>query len=216
MVTFVAGHAQPVVVCFVCHRKRVVLCVRHVPFKVLQFNSQFDVGLTCQSLDLVQPEPELAVQVTEALFVVGPVSIEVDGAVESFLEDSPAPSCFFLVAENVKVLQVIRIDLEDTAGGEAGLVAISAVLLYHYNAEIKLWNDSGIKVVLHRNKAKKPQWCSWGTQWKAAWMKTCQKSAWRLKSLVSSICWDPQDHISSCCVRDVAMLGVYPEPKYYC
>ena len=55
-------------------------------------------------MDLVQPEPELAAQVTEALFVVGPVSVEVDGAVESFLNDSPAPSCCGLVAENVEAL----------------------------------------------------------------------------------------------------------------
>ena len=55
-------------------------------------------------MDLVQPEPELAAQVTEALFVVGSVSVEVDGAVESFLNDSPAPSFCGLVAENVKAL----------------------------------------------------------------------------------------------------------------
>ena len=103
-VTWVVPHAQRVVVCFVCHSKRVVLCVRRVPVKVLQLNSQCVVGLICQSVDLVQPEPELATQVTEALFVVGPVSVEVDGAVESFLEDSPAPSFCGLVAENVKVL----------------------------------------------------------------------------------------------------------------
>ena len=92
MVTSVTRHAQPVVVCSVCHSKRVVLCVNRVPVKVLQVNSQFVVGLTCQSVDLVQPEPELAAQVTEALFVVGPVSVEIDGAVESFLEDFPAAS----------------------------------------------------------------------------------------------------------------------------
>ena len=104
MVTCVACNAQPVVVCIVCHSKRVVLCVSRVPFKVLQLNSQFVVGLTYQSVDLVQPEPELAAQVTEASLVVGPVSVEVDGAVESFLEDSPTPSCLGLVAENVKAL----------------------------------------------------------------------------------------------------------------
>ena len=92
MVTCVTRHAQPVVVCFVCHSKRVVLCVRRVPVKVLQLNSQFVVGPICQSVDVVQPEPELAAHVTEAFFVVGPVSEEVDGAVESFLEDSPAAS----------------------------------------------------------------------------------------------------------------------------
>ena len=145
MVTFVTRHAQPVVVCFVCHSKRVVLCVSRVPVKVLQLNSQLVVGLTCQSVDLVQPEPELAAQVTEALFVVGPVSVEVDGAVESLLEDSPAPSCFCLVAENVKVLQVIRIDLEDTAGSEAGLVAISAALVGRYKRKILQGNS----LVLH-------------------------------------------------------------------
>ena len=91
MVTCIVRHAQPIVVCFVCHSKRVVLCVNRLPVKVLQLNSQFVVGLTCESVDLVQPEPELAAQVTEALFVVGPVSVEIDGAVESFLKDSPPP-----------------------------------------------------------------------------------------------------------------------------
>ena len=127
MVTFVTRHAQRVVVCFVCHSKRVVLCVRRVPVKALQLNSQFVVGLTCQSVDVVQPEPELAAQVTEALFVVGPVSVEIDGAVESFLEDSPPPSFCGLVAENVKGLIVVRTDFKNAAGCE-GLKAYCAVI----------------------------------------------------------------------------------------
>ena len=124
----VVASAHLVLVCFVCHSKRVVLCVGRVPFKVLQLNSQFIVGLTCQSVDLVQPEPELAAQVTEALFVVGPVSKEVDGAVESFLEDSPAPSCCGLVAENVKGLLVVWIDFVDPARCVARFVEFCAVL----------------------------------------------------------------------------------------
>ena len=128
MVTFVTRHAQPVLVCFVCHSKRVVLCVTRVPSKVLQLNSQFVVGLTCQSVDVVQPEPELAAQVTEALFVLGPVSVEVDGAVESFLEDSPPPSFCGLVAENVKGLIVVRTDFKNAAGCEAGVKAFCAVI----------------------------------------------------------------------------------------
>ena len=58
-------------------------------------------------MNLVQPEPELAAQVTEALLVLGPVSVEVDGAVESFLADSPSPACCGLVAENVERFLVI-------------------------------------------------------------------------------------------------------------
>ena len=124
--TCVASYAQSVVVCFVCHSKSVVLCVRHVSFKVLQLNSQFVVGLICQSVDLVQPEPELAAQVTEALFVVGPVSVEVDGAVESFLEDSPAPSCCGLIAEHVEGSLAVRIDwVTTTDSGSRSVVLLT-------------------------------------------------------------------------------------------
>ena len=130
----VARHAQLVFVCFVCHSERVVLCVSRVPVKVLQLNSQFVVGLTCQSVDLVQPEPELAAQVTEALFVVGPGSVEIDGAVESFLEDSPAPSFIGLVAENVKGLLVVRNNCVDTVGSASEAIIIRAIYR-HINYE---------------------------------------------------------------------------------
>ena len=124
----VVASAQRVVVCFVSHSKRAVLCESRVPFKVLQLNSQCVVGLTCQSVDLVQPEPELAAQVTEALFVVGPVSVEVDGAVESFLEDSPAPSCCGLVAENSNGLLLVWTYFEDPTFFAARFVKFCAVL----------------------------------------------------------------------------------------
>ena len=119
---------QLVIGSFVCYSERVVLCEACVSIKVFQINSQFVVGLTCQSVDLVQPEPELAAQVTEALFVVGPVSVEVDGAVESFLEDSPAPSCIFLVAVDVKRQLVVGLNRVDTASSQASLVVLGAVL----------------------------------------------------------------------------------------
>ena len=134
MVTCVARHAQPVVVCFVCHCKRVVLCVSRVPVQVLQLNSQCVVGLTCQSVDVVQPEPELAAQVTEALFAVGPISVEIDGAIESFLENSPAPSFCGLVAENVEGVYSTRSDRVDPAGPDTRFVVSPAVLNWVGNA----------------------------------------------------------------------------------
>ena len=135
--TYVARHAQPVVVCFVCHSKRAVLCVSRVPLKVLQLNSQLVVVLICQSVDLVQPEPELAAQVTEALFVVGPVSVEIDGAVESFLEDSPPPSFCGLVTETDKGLFIVWTYLKDSVHSVAKFVEFCAVWCWVNGSEKK-------------------------------------------------------------------------------
>ena len=78
-------------------------------------------------MDLVQPEPELAPQIAEALFVVGPVPVEVDGAGEPFLEDGPASPCIFLVAVNVKGALVVGFNRVDTVGSPVSLVVLRAV-----------------------------------------------------------------------------------------
>ena len=61
------------------------------------------------------------------MFIVGPISVEVHGAVQSLLEDSPAPSCRGLVAENVKLSLAGGIDGVQSTDCVTGFAILDAV-----------------------------------------------------------------------------------------
>ena len=51
---------------------------------------------------LVQSQPKLAIQVTEAILIVGPVAVEISGTVQSLLQYCPPPTVCCLVTEHIK------------------------------------------------------------------------------------------------------------------
>ena len=65
-------------------------------------------------MNFVQSEPKLTTQVTKATFVVVPVAVEINRAVQSLLEHSPSSTLRCLVTEYIKGRQIIRFNWVDT------------------------------------------------------------------------------------------------------
>ena len=82
--------SESVMISFVCHLKCIVLSVCDVLLKVLQVNSQHDIINIRQTVKIVVSEPELAAQTSEPFFVSFPVTMEVNRAVQTSLENGPA------------------------------------------------------------------------------------------------------------------------------
>ena len=95
---------------------------------VFQVNTKLVTAAHSQAVNLVQSEPKLAVQIAEASFVIIPSSIEIYRAISSFLKHCPSSTGCFLITEDFKFTQTIRIDFVHTTDLVTGLVNIGTVL----------------------------------------------------------------------------------------
>ena len=84
------------------HCKEVVLSEHALAFDVLKFDTKTIASLMSQSLDLVEPKPELSFEVPKSFLVVVPSSVKVYRAVFSSLENCPSASISLLVTVNLK------------------------------------------------------------------------------------------------------------------
>ena len=78
-------------------------------------------------MNLVQPEPKLTIQISEALFLVVPAAIEIYRAVQFLLEHSPSATGCFLVTVHIKGSSIIRVDSVDTTGSKTGFIDLSTI-----------------------------------------------------------------------------------------
>ena len=114
----VFSESESVIISLVCHLKCIVLSVCDVPLKVLQANSQHDVISIRQTVKTVVSEPELAAQTSEPLFVSFPVTIEVNRAVQTSLENGPTSTVSGHVTQHWYWLNAIWIDGVHAIGSE--------------------------------------------------------------------------------------------------
>ena len=114
----VFSESEFVLISLVCHLKCLVLGVCDVPLKVLQVNSQHDVISIRQTVKIVVSEPELAAQTSEPFFVSFPVTIEVNGAVQTSLENGPTSTVCGHVTQDWYWLTAIWIDGVHAIGSE--------------------------------------------------------------------------------------------------
>ena len=114
----VFSESEFVLISLVCHLKCLVLGVCDVPLKVLQVNSQHDVISIRQTVKIVVSEPELAAQTSEPLFVSFPVTIEVNRAVQTSLENGPTSTVCGHVTQDWYWLTAIWIDGVHAIGSE--------------------------------------------------------------------------------------------------
>ena len=114
----VFSESESVLISLVCHLKCLVLGVCDVPLKVLQVNSQHDVISIRQTVKIVVSEPELAAQTSEPLFVSFPVTIEVNGTVQTSLENVPTSTVRGHVTQHWYWLTAIWIDGVHAIGSE--------------------------------------------------------------------------------------------------
>ena len=135
--TWVGSKAQLVLSPLARHCKHVVLGVSSFACSVLQIYSK-PVFCFCQTVYLVQSQPKLIIQVTEATFVVGPAAVKINGAIQSLLEHWPPPTGCFLVTEHIKGAWTIRVDCVNTADSMTGFVQLSTVLKHCWENIAKL------------------------------------------------------------------------------
>ena len=114
----VFSESESVIISLVCHLKCIVLSVCDVPLKVLQVNSQHDVISIRQTVKIVVSEPELAAQTSEPFFVSFPVTIEVNGAVQTSLENGPTSTVCGHVTQHSYWLTTIWVDGVHAIGSE--------------------------------------------------------------------------------------------------
>ena len=99
--TWLSSKAQLVLSPLARNCKHVVLGVSSFTCRVFQIYSK-SVLCVRQAVYLVQSQPELAIQVTKAILVVGPAAVEINGAIQSLLEHCPSPTGCCLVTEHIK------------------------------------------------------------------------------------------------------------------
>ena len=95
---------------------------------VFQVNTKF-ITSSRQAVNLVQPEPKLADQIAEATFVVIPAAVEIYSASVSLLKHRPSSTGRFLITEDFKFTQTIRIDFVHSTDRVARLVNFRAVFI---------------------------------------------------------------------------------------
>ena len=110
--------SESVMISFVCHLKCIVLSVCDVLLKVLQVNSQHDIINIRQTVKIVVSEPELAAQTSEPFFVSFPVTMEVNRAVQTSLENGPASTVRGHVTQHSYWFTAIWIDCVHAIGSE--------------------------------------------------------------------------------------------------
>ena len=96
---------------------------------VFQVNTKLVTAAYSQAVNLIQSEPKLAVQITEASFVVIPASKEIHRAIPSLLKQRPSPTGCFLITEDFKFSQTIRIDFVHSTDLVSRLVNFGTVLV---------------------------------------------------------------------------------------
>ena len=95
---------------------------------VFQVNTKLVTAAHSQSVNLVQSEPKLAIQIAKASFVIIPSSEEIYRAISSLLKYCPSSAGCFLITEDFKFAQTIRIDFVHSTDLVTGLVNVGTVL----------------------------------------------------------------------------------------
>ena len=75
----------------------------------------------------VQAKPKFATEISEAMLIIAPVEVEVNGTVDSFLEYRPSSTSCCLVAEDIKSWSVVRFDDVNTVSFLAWFKNVSAI-----------------------------------------------------------------------------------------
>ena len=83
----VSSNQKSILISLVCHLKSRVLSVSDLAMKVFKVNSQHDVISGCETVEIVVSKPELAIQISKAVFVGFPSKIKVNRAVQTSLNN---------------------------------------------------------------------------------------------------------------------------------
>ena len=122
---------QLVLSCLVPNAKPAILRVNSFPIFYSQIYSKLVFCLvSCETVYLIQSEPELTDQVTEAMFVFIPGAVEINGAIHSLLDHCPSPTSCCMVTIYIEGAWTIWVDCVNTADPSTGFVQLSTVFSY--------------------------------------------------------------------------------------
>ena len=65
----VSSNQKSELFCLVCHSKGLVFSIFDIPFKIFKINSEHDIISGCQTVRIAVSKPELAAQISKAIFV---------------------------------------------------------------------------------------------------------------------------------------------------
>ena len=117
---------------------------------VFQVNTELVTAAHSQAVNLVQSEPKLAVQIAEASFVIIPSSEEIYRAISSFLKHCPSSTGCFVITEDFKLTQTIRIDFVHSTDLVTRVENVGTVLV-----NCKLYNTVNVNLVILKNELEK-------------------------------------------------------------
>ena len=79
-----------------------IFCISFLSFKIGKVYSQCGISSLSEPVYLVESQPELSIEVTKSLHIVGPVAIEVHSSIHSPLKHHPTPTVTVHVTVNLK------------------------------------------------------------------------------------------------------------------
>ena len=118
---------------------------------VFQVNTKLVTAAHSQAVNLVQSEPKLAVQIAKTSFVIIPSSEKIYRAIPSLLKHSPSSTGCFVITEDFKFTQTIRIDFVHTTDIVTALVNVGTVPI---NCKLYTTQSTLILVIL-KNELEK-------------------------------------------------------------
>ena len=124
----VSSNQKSVLICLVCHLESRVLSACFVRIEVFQVNSQCDVISGCQTVKIVIPKPELALQISKPIFVGFPIKIEVNRAVQTSLKNCPTSAIRGHVTQHLYWFAAIWTPSVHPTGCETNLKKFGAAL----------------------------------------------------------------------------------------
>ena len=96
---------------------------------VFQVDTEFITTAYSQTMNLVQTEPKLTVQIAKSIFVIIPTAEEIYRAISPLLKHRPTSTGCFLITEHFKLAQTIRIDFIHSTDIVTVFVNFSTVLV---------------------------------------------------------------------------------------
>ena len=126
--TRICSQTQLVFTSITCNTKNVVFSVSCFSSCLFKIHMK-PVSFFCQAMNLVQSEPKLTIQIPKASFVVFPAAVEINRAVQSFLEHCPPPTVCLLVTVHIEGTRVVGVDGIDTTFLFTSFVEFGTVLV---------------------------------------------------------------------------------------
>ena len=130
----IAVNAETILQVLVGHVEILVLGILFDTIEILKVNSQQHFLAFCQEVNFVVPQPKLPAEVSKAVLVLIPCSVEVSATILTPLQHRPAASlCFHVTVDLEGAVSGVRGNWVDTTTPFACCIMICTVSLHYLN-----------------------------------------------------------------------------------